>query len=91
MLIELIHVQTKTVADECREDKYMKKLILVILGLCAGIFLIGGALTLLGVLFSFTFGVVGTLLGWVFKKLFTPVVLILIIIFLAYKLKQKSA
>ena len=68
----------------------MKKLILVIFGLCVGIFLIGGALTLLGVLFSFTFGVVGTFLGFIFKRLFTPVVLILIIIFLAYKLKKKS-
>lgn len=69
----------------------MKKLILVMAGLCAGIFLIGGAFTLLGVIFSVTFGVVGTIVSWLFKILLTPAVLVLIIIFLAYKLNKKSA
>ena len=76
------------------EERYghtMKKLILVLAGLCAGIFLIGGAFTLLGVAFSLTFGLVGSIIKWLFKTLLTPAVLVLIIIFLAYKLNKKSA
>ena len=69
----------------------MKKLIMVLGGLCVGIFLIGGAFTLLGTLFALTFGVIGTIIGWLFKVLLTPAVLVLIIIFLAYKLNKKSA
>jgi len=69
----------------------MKKLIMVLAGLCIGIFLLGGALTLIGTLFTVTFGVIGAIIGWLFKVLLTPAVLVLIIIFLAYKLNKKSA
>ena len=69
----------------------MKKLIYVIIGLCVGIFLIGGAFTLLGAVFSLTFGLIGGIVRGLFRVLFTPAVLILIIIFLAYKLNKKSA
>jgi len=69
----------------------MKNLFMVVLIICIGIFAIGGAFTLLGTLFSLTFGLVGSILSWVFKVLFTPAVLILVIIVLAYKLSKKSA
>ena len=69
----------------------MKKLIMVLAGLCIGIFLLGGAFALLGTLFAITFGVIGAVIGWLFKVLLTPAVLVLIIIFLAYKLNKKSA
>ena len=69
----------------------MKKLIMVLAGLCIGIFLLGGAITLLGTIFTITFGVIGAVIGWLFKVLLTPAVLVLIIIFLAYKLNKKSA
>ncbi|MCL2057661.1 MAG: hypothetical protein FWH01_01190 [Oscillospiraceae bacterium] len=69
----------------------MKTLIFVLAGLCIGIFLIGGAFTLLGALFAFTFGIVGTFIKWLFNVLLTPAVLVLIIIILAYKLNKKSA
>jgi len=69
----------------------MKNLFIVLLIICIGIFAIGGAFTLLGVVFSFTFGLVGSILSWIFKVLFTPAVLILIIIILAYMLSKKNA
>ena len=69
----------------------MKKLIMVIAGICIGIFLIGGAFTILGVVFSVTFGLIGAIVKWLFRVLLTPAVLVLIIIFLAYKLNKKSA
>ena len=69
----------------------MKKLIIALIGICAGIFLIGGVFTLLGAIFSFTFGVIGTILSGAFKILFNPVVLVIVIIFLAYKLNKKAA
>jgi len=73
------------------KDNKMKKLLFVLLGICAGIFIIGGAFTLLGVIFSLTFGLVGTVFNWLFKVLFTPAVLVLIILFLVYKLSKKKA
>lgn len=69
----------------------MKKLIMIVAGICVGIFLIGGAFTLLGVVFSLTFGVLGGVIRWLFRVLLTPAVLVLIIVFLAYKLRRKSA
>ena len=68
----------------------MKKLIMVLAGLCVGIFLLGGAFTLLGAVFTFTFGAIGAVIRWLFKVLLTPAVLVLIIIFMAYKLNKKS-
>ena len=68
----------------------MKKLIIVIAGLCIGIFLFGGVFAILGTLFSVTFGIIGAIVGWAFKVLLTPAALVLIIIFLVYKLKKKT-
>jgi len=69
----------------------MHRILLILAGLCVGIFLIGGAFTLLGIFFSITFGLIGTVVKWMFNVLLTPAVLVLIIIFLAYKLNKKSA
>ena len=69
----------------------MKNIIFAILGLIIGISLIGAVLTFLSSLIGITFGLVGSILGFVFSKLFTPAVLVLIIIILAYKLNKKKA
>ena len=68
----------------------MKYFLLVLSVLCVGVFVAGGVFSLLGFIFSVTFGVVGTVVGWLFRVLLTPAVLILVIVFLAYKLKRKS-
>ena len=68
----------------------MKKFIFVLLGLSVGFLAIGGILTLLGIVFSLTFGFIGGVITGLFKILSTPVLLVLIIIILAYKLKKKS-
>ena len=68
----------------------MKKLVFAVLGIIIGISLIGGLLTLIGTIIGTTFGLIGTIVGLLFGK-FMPVVLIVIIIILAYKLNKKSA
>lgn len=68
----------------------MKTLFIVILGICLGIIVISGVFTLLGAIFSITFGIIGSVIGWIFKFLFSPAILVVIIIFLAYKLSKKS-
>jgi len=68
----------------------MKTLIMVLLGICLGVVVIGGVFSLLGAILGVTFGIIGTVVGWVFKVLFTPAVLIVIIVFLAYKLSKRN-
>ena len=76
---------------DLERGKEMKKLLVLLIGLVAGIFVIGGAFTLIGALLGLTFGIIGSAIGAVFKIMFTPGVLVLIIIILAYKLNKKSA
>ena len=69
----------------------MKKIVMLLIGLVAILFIIGGALTLVGAILGLTFGIIGSVVGSIFKLMFTPAILVLIIIILAYKLNKKSA
>ncbi|MDR3120775.1 MAG: hypothetical protein LBU58_05520 [Clostridiales bacterium] len=68
----------------------MKTLFMVLLGLFLGIFLIGGIFGLLGAIIGGVFALIGGVIGLVWKVLFTPAILVLIIVVLAYKLNKKS-
>ena len=69
----------------------MKKIIFAVLGIFVGLAIIGGVLSIVGSVIGFTFWAVGAVIGKVFKLIFTPWVLIAIIIVLAYLLNKKKA
>ena len=68
----------------------MKTLFKVVLGIFIGLFLVSGVFKLIGLVIGVTFGVVGIAMKAVWGILSSPVILILIIIILAYKLNKKS-
>lgn len=66
----------------------MKNLVKIILSVFVILFLISGVFTILGALFSFTFGIIGTILSLVWKLVTNPAVLILIIVCIVYKFRK---
>jgi len=69
----------------------MKKLLFLIGGLFIGVALIGGVFSIIGALIGITFTIFGVAISGITKILFSPAILVLIIIVLAYKLNKKSA
>ena len=68
----------------------MKTMAKVLIGLFIGLFAISGVIALISAVVGMTFGVIGLIFSFVWKILFNPIVLVIIIIVLAYKLNKKS-
>ena len=68
----------------------MKTFFIAIIGLLVAISLLGAVFTILGGIFSITFGIIGGVISLVFKFLSVPAVIVLIIIFLIYKFSKRS-
>jgi hypothetical protein len=69
----------------------MKNVLIIIGGIFVGVALIGGAFSLIGAILGITFGIIGATIAGISKIIFTPAILVLIIIILAYKLNKKSS
>ena len=68
----------------------MNKTLKVVLVIFVALFLLSGALRLIGSIFSLTFSLVLGLIHRLWGVLFHPVVLVAIILLLAWKLNKKS-
>lgn len=55
------------------------------------LFLLSGFFRLLGVLFKLTFGIIGVIMGFIWKFVLVPLLVILIIAWLVGKLQKKSS
>ena len=54
--------------------------------------LLGSAVfSLLGAVLGITFGIIGTALGFVWRVIFSPAMLVIVIIWIIYKLTRKAA
>lgn len=67
--------------------RFIKSLFWIFIGL----FLLSGFFRLLGVLFKLTFGIIGVIMGFIWKFVLVPLLVILIIAWLVGKLQKKSS
>jgi len=66
--------------------KNVLRLLLIILACIVGI---SALFSLLGAVLGFTFGIIGSTLGFIWRVIFSPVIVIAIIVFLIIKLRKK--
>lgn len=69
----------------------MKGIISIFLGIFLVVFIVSGFFTLFGAMLSLTFGFFGAIISILWKIVFNPVVLLLVIGLLIYRLNKKTA
>lgn len=69
----------------------MRSFIKVLLGIFIVLFAISGLFSLLGAALHLTFGILGVILSFIWNIVSNPVVLILIVVYLIYKLNKTSS
>ena len=68
----------------------MKTFLKIILIIFIGVVAISALFSLLGAVLGIAFGVVGTLFGFVWRVIFSPAIVIVLIVFVVLKLRKKS-
>lgn len=68
----------------------MRGIIGVFLGIFLVVFVVSGFFTLFGAMLSLTFGLFGAVISILWKIVFNPVILLLVIVLLVYRLNKKS-
>lgn len=68
----------------------MGKIFSIIVFIVVALLIISGVFTLLGVLFSLTFGIIGGIMSLIWRILFSPLGLIIIIGYVIYRSTRKA-
>lgn len=68
----------------------MGKLFSIIVFIVVALLIISGVFTLLGALFSLTFGIIGGIMSLIWRILFSPLGLIIIIGYVIYRSTRKA-
>lgn len=67
-------------------SKFLTALVAIVVALAT----ISGAFMLIGAVFSLTFGIIGVIMSAIWKIVFSPLGLIIIVIYIIYRVTRKS-
>lgn len=68
----------------------MSKFLTALVAIVVALAIISGAFMLIGAVFSLTFGIIGVIMSAIWKIVFSPLGLIIIVIYIIYRVTRKS-